>query len=199
VRSEFNTAMRDEKGSDGERRDERRKDDVVTGTPGESRCGERAKDDRVGHTRPIFARMTYDEWEATASQAVKSDPTWKVEAYRLGLFAGASAWSDAETLIRDPRGSIVAGQLMRSAASVAAQIAEGYGRRSAKDRVRYYEYALGSVGETRAWYVTVRHAIGSEATEVRMANLLSLTRLLLTMIRREREKPADWMARSGDG
>ena len=137
--------------------------------------------------------MTYDQWEAAASQAVRSDPTWKVEAYRLGLFAGAAAWVDAETLIRDPRGSIVAGQLMRSAASVAAQIAEGYGRRSAKDRVRYYEYAPGSVGETRAWYITIRQALGSETVESRMANLLSLTRLLLTMIRREREKPTDWM------
>ena len=137
--------------------------------------------------------MTYDEWVGTASQAVKSDPTWKVEAYRLGLFAGASAWADAEILIRDPRGSVVAGQLMRSAASVAAQIAEGYGRRSAKDRVRYYEYALGSVGETRAWYITIRQAIGADTSEARMSNLLSLTRLLLTMIRREREKPANWM------
>jgi len=140
--------------------------------------------------------MTYDEWEATASEAVRGDPTWKVEAYRLGLFAGEAAWADAEVLIRDPRGAVVAGQLMRAAASVAAQIAEGYGRRSAKDRVRYYEYALGSVGEARAWYITVRHAIGSETIESRMANLLSLTRLLLTMIRRERDKPADWMDRN---
>ena len=145
--------------------------------------------------RSIVSGMTYEEWEETTSLTVRNDPTWKVEAYRLGLFAGASAWEDAELLIRDPRGAVVAGQLMRSAASVAAQIAEGYGRRSAKDRVRYYEYALGSVGETRAWYLAIREAIGSESTESRMANLLSLTRLLLTMIRREREKPADWMDR----
>ena len=142
--------------------------------------------------------MTYDEWEPTASDAVRSDPTWKVEAYGLGLFAGAAAWADAELLIRDPRGSAVAGQLMRSAASVAAQIAEGCGRRSAKDRVRYYEYALGSVGETRAWYITARQAIGVETTEARMANLLSLTRLLLTMIRRERDKASDWMDRNSE-
>ena len=142
--------------------------------------------------------MTYDEWESTASEGVRSDPAWKVEAYRLGLFAGEAAWSDAAMLVRDPRGAIVAGQLMRAAASVAAQIAEGYGRRSAKDRVRYYEYALGSVGETRAWYVTVRQAIGQSTIELRMANLLSLTRLLLTMIRRERDKPSDWMDRHSE-
>lgn len=137
--------------------------------------------------------MTYDEWAETVGDAVRNDPTWKVEAYRLGLFLGASAWTDTEFLIRDPRGAIVAGQLMRSAASVAANVAEGYGRRSTKDRVRYYEYALGSAAETRAWYVTIGRPIGREKLELRLANLLSLTRLLLTMIRREREKRSDWM------
>jgi four helix bundle protein len=126
---------------------------------------------------------------------VRGDRTWKVEAFRLGLYAGAAAWKDAEALVRDPRGSMVAGQLVRSAASIAANVAEGYGRRSPKERVRYYEYALGSAGETRAWYVTVGPAIGPATLELRLANLLSLTRLLLTMIRREREKRADWMDR----
>ena len=88
--------------------------------------------------------MTYDEWSDTVGDAVRNDPTWKVEAYRLGLFLGASAWTDTEFLIRDPRGAIVAGQLVRSAASVAANVAHGYGRRSPKDRIRYYEDALGS-------------------------------------------------------
>ena len=137
--------------------------------------------------------MTYDEWEAGASDSVRRDSTWKVEAFRLGLYAGAAAWTDAESLIRDPRGAVLAGQLVRSAASVAANVAEGYGRRLPKERVRYYEYALGSAGETRAWYVTVGPAIGTATLELRLANLLSLTRLLLTMIRREREKRTDWM------
>ena len=137
--------------------------------------------------------MTYDEWEADAPDAMRGDGTWTVEAFRLGLYAGAAAWKDAETLIRDPRGAVIAGQLVRSAASVAANVAEGYGRRSPKERVRYYEYALGSAGETRAWYVTVGPAIGPAMLELRLANLLSLTRLLLTMIRREREMRADWM------
>jgi four helix bundle protein len=137
--------------------------------------------------------MTYDEWEAAAPASVRADRAWKVEAFRLGLYAGAAAWKDAEALVRDPRGAVIAGQLVRSAASVAANVAEGYGRRSPKERVRYYEYALGSAGETRAWYVTAGPAIGPVHLELRLANLLSVTRLLLTMIRREREKRSDWM------
>jgi four helix bundle protein len=140
--------------------------------------------------------MTYDEWEAGASGGLTADPTWKVEAYRLGLFGAASAWQDADELAHDPRSMAIVGQLVRSAGSVAANIAEGYGRRSPKERVRFYEYALGSAGECRAWYTSVAPAMEKEALDQRLANLLSLTRLLLTMIRREREKPADWMERA---
>jgi four helix bundle protein len=137
--------------------------------------------------------MTYDEWESTASESVRQDSAWKVAAFRLALYAGAAAWKDSEPLVCDPRGAVIAGQLVRSAASVAANVAEGYGRRSPKERVRFYEYALGSAGETRAWYVTVGRSIGPATLELRLANLLSLTRLLLTMIRRERQKGPHWM------
>jgi four helix bundle protein len=140
--------------------------------------------------------MTYDEWEADAPEDVRADPTWKVEAYRLAVFVAAAAWDDAEALARDPRSLGVVGQLVRSAGSVAANIAEGYGRRSPKERVRYYEFALGSAGECRAWYTTVGPAIQKHVLDGRFANLLSITRLLLTMIRCERDKPADWMKRA---
>ncbi len=140
--------------------------------------------------------MTYDEWEEGAPEAARADSTWKVEAYRLALFASALAWEDAETLAREPRSAAIVGQLVRAAGSIAANIAEGYGRRSPKARVRFYEFALGSAGECRAWYLTARPAIGNPVLAQRLANLLSITRLLLTMIRREREKPAAWMERA---
>jgi four helix bundle protein len=137
--------------------------------------------------------MTYDEWEAGTSEDVRRDPSWKVEAYRLAAYGAAAAWEDAGVLGRDPRSVPITAQLVRAAGSVAANIAEGYGRRSPKERVRYHEFALGSAGECRAWYTTVAPAIQSDVLEGRFANLLSITRLLLTMIRREREKRADWM------
>jgi hypothetical protein len=84
--------------------------------------------------------MTYDEWEAGASDDLRRDPSWKVEAYRLAAYGAAAAWE-----------------------------------------------------ECRAWYTTVAAAVRADVLETRLANLLSITRLLLTMIRREREKRADWM------
>ena len=105
-------------------------------------CGERAFDDVKAPAGRTLNSMTYDEWESTASPSLRRDPTWKVEAYRLGLYATALAWTDAERFMRDPRGTEVIGQLLRAAGSIAATLTEGYGRRSPKERVRYYEYAL---------------------------------------------------------
>ena len=42
-------------------------------------------------------------------------------------------------------------QLVRAADSIAANLAEGYGRRSTRDRQRFYLYARGSFEETKAW------------------------------------------------
>ena len=42
-------------------------------------------------------------------------------------------------------------QIIRSSDSIAANIAEGYGRYSPADRKRFYRYARGSFEETKAW------------------------------------------------
>ena len=42
-------------------------------------------------------------------------------------------------------------QIIRSAGSIAANIAEGYGRFTPADRKLFYRYAHGSFEETKAW------------------------------------------------
>jgi four helix bundle protein len=42
-------------------------------------------------------------------------------------------------------------QVIRSADSIAANLAEGYGRFTTADRKRFYIYARGSLEETKAW------------------------------------------------
>ena len=134
--------------------------------------------------------MTYDEWEGAVGESVKRDATWHVQAYRFGLYLARCAWKDCERLASDPRGASAAGQLIRAVGSIAANVAEGYAKRSAKDRIRYFEYALGSVGETRAWYLVAEPSLTGGVVDARCQVLLSLTRLLLTMIRRERGRTA---------
>jgi four helix bundle protein len=130
--------------------------------------------------------MTFDEWEATVPAAVKQDVIWRVQAYRLALYLAACALEDSRVMREDERLEQTASQLVRAAGSVAANIAEGYPRQSGRDRIRYYEYALGSAAEVKVWYLNARVALVARALEDRFALLRSITRLLLTMIRSAR-------------
>ena len=130
--------------------------------------------------------MTYGEWEPSVPEVIRMDRIWRVQAFRLASFLAACAEADTRSLARIPRYLPIAAQLCRAAASVPANIAEGYPRQSAKDRVRYYEYALGSTEETKTWYLSIRESLTSDCLEERLALLRSITRLLLTMIRSAR-------------
>jgi four helix bundle protein len=79
-------------------------------------------------------------------------------------------------------------QLYRAVGSVGANVAEGYGRGTGKDRARFYEYALGSTRESRDWYYKARHVLGDEVACHRMALLAEIARMLLTIIPSQRGK-----------
>ena len=116
--------------------------------------------------------MTFDEWLATVPEAFTADPLWKMKVYRLAVFLADLAWYDVSKLTADPRTRRVAGQLFEAVGSVGNNIAEGYSRRSGKDRARMYEYALGSGRESRGWYYQGRHVL-SERVVTHRINLIS--------------------------
>jgi four helix bundle protein len=130
--------------------------------------------------------MTYDEWEGTVPEVIKADRIWRVQAFRLASYLSACVESDSLEIEGDAKVALLLAQLRRAAASVAANIAEGYPRRSTRDRVRFYEYALGSAEETKSWYFSLRASVDSASLEARLSVLRSITRLLLTMIRSSR-------------
>jgi len=130
--------------------------------------------------------MTYEEWESTVPEVIKADRIWRVQAFRLASYLSACAESDSLELEGDPKVLQLLAQLRRASASVAANIAEGYPRRSTRDRVRYYEYALGSAEESKTWYFSLRASLDSASLEARLSVLRSIVRLLLTMIRSSR-------------
>jgi four helix bundle protein len=130
--------------------------------------------------------MTYAEWMETVPCELKDDPLWRMEVYRLSLFAADLAWPDVTRLVQDKRTISVADQLYRAAGSVSANIAEGYGRQSGKDQARYYEYALGSAREARNWYYEARHVLSERVALHRIRLLTQSIRLLLTIIPSER-------------
>lgn len=83
--------------------------------------------------------MTYEEWETMVPEAIAGDALWRVQAYRLALFAADIGWEDVNRLVKDRRTRALADQLYRSLGSISANIAEGYSRGSGKDRARFYE------------------------------------------------------------
>ena len=58
-------------------------------------------------------------------------------------------------------------QIIRSSDSIAANIAEGYGRYSPADRKRFYRYARGSFEETKAWLrKAIRRGVINSDTDI---------------------------------
>ena len=130
--------------------------------------------------------MTFAEWMETVPQELKGDALWRMEVYRLSLFAADLAWPDVTKLIQDKCAMSLADQLYRAAGSTIANIAEGYGRQSGKDQARYYEYALGSAREARDCYYKARHVLTNTVAIHRIRLLTQIIRLLLTIIPSER-------------
>jgi four helix bundle protein len=130
--------------------------------------------------------MDLDDWVAKAPEAIRESPTWRVRAYQIGAFSAVCAADDAAGLERKRRFVHLAPQLLRSAASIAANVAEGYPRRSRRDRIRYYEYALGSAREAATWYLIASGSLERTAFNARMAHLTRVSQLLVKMITNER-------------
>lgn len=130
--------------------------------------------------------MNYKTWEERVPDNIKGDSLWKMEAYRLALFAAEIGWQDVTRLAQDQRTRRLSDQLYRALGSVSVNLAEGYSRSSNKDRARFYEYSLGSARESRDWYYKARHILGEEVVNHRLECLTKVIRLLLTMVPQQR-------------
>jgi len=130
--------------------------------------------------------MTYEEWLASMPSELTDDALWRMEVYRLAVFASDLAWHDVSKLAKDKRTVSLSDQLYRAVGSIAANIAEGYSRRSGKDQARFYEYGLGSAREARGWYFQGRYVLSEAVAMHRIKLLTKIIRLLLTIIPSER-------------
>jgi four helix bundle protein len=126
--------------------------------------------------------MNFEEWLKLVPGEITGDSLWKMEAYRLALFAADLGWHDVTKLAGDRRTLDLAGQLYRALGSIEANISEGYSRGSGRDRARFYEYALGSARESRGWYYKGRHVLAEAVAAHRLRLLTQIICLLLTMV-----------------
>ena len=75
---------------------------------------------------------------------------YELDVYRLAEELSDLIWDAYDTW--EPKAQMTIGcQIIRAADSIAANIAEGYGRYTPADRRKFYLYARGSFEETKAW------------------------------------------------
>jgi four helix bundle protein len=127
-------------------------------------------------------------WAANADPSQRADPLWRMTAYRFALYALEIGWDDARALDRMRITRSIASQLYRALGSIGANIAEGYSRSSGADRVRFFEYGLGSARESAVWYRAGRPVLGQTIYESRIDLLSQIRRILLAAIPPERAR-----------
>jgi len=147
--------------------------------------------------------VNYSEWLNSVPSEIREDSLWKMEAYRLALFAADLGWHDVTKLMGDKRTTDLSSQLYRALGSISANVSEGYSRGTGRDRARFYEYALGSARESRGWHYKGRHILTEKVVQHRIGLLTEIIRLLLKMVPDQRgnvlkEESAEYFCDSTD-
>jgi four helix bundle protein len=131
--------------------------------------------------------MKYAEWLIEVPSEITNDPIWKLEVYRLALFAGDIGREDVYFLAKQPLMLSVADQLHRSLDSMSVNLTEGYSRSKGPDRARFIEASLGSARESREWYYKSRHVLKPEVLKHRMGLTTRIVSMLAPMIPHQRK------------
>ena len=131
--------------------------------------------------------MKYAEWLETVPSEITNDPIWKLEVYRLALFADDIGWEDILKLSKEKLMFSIADQLHRSLGSISANLTEGYSRSKGLDRACYIEISLGSARESRDWYYKSRHFLSPEVIKHRMSLITHIIGMLTPMIPHQRK------------
>ena len=100
---------------------------------------------------------------------------------------------DIDTFAPSMAARVIANQLLRSASSMSANIAEGFGRRTGKEYTHYLIVARGSTTETLDWYLKCRdlQLIDSAVFANRRSGSEEILKMLNRMISQQLNKRAD--------
>lgn len=82
----------------------------------------------------------------------------------------------------------ISNQLRRASSSISANIAEGFGRRSAKDKYHFYTIAYGSLLESRSFlHLSTKLGYSSDKVEFILKEATNLQMLLNAFIKSTKE------------
>ena len=133
-------------------------------------------------------RKNFQEWQETVPSDITQDPLWKLDVYRMALFASEIGWQDVITLYKNLLTRNLSSQLIRALDSVSANLAEGYSRSTGKDCACFMEYALGSARESRDWYYKSRCVLREEVVNHRINLLTQIGKILSVLVPAQRSK-----------
>ncbi|MBC7264815.1 MAG: four helix bundle protein [Chloroflexi bacterium] len=110
----------------------------------------------------------YEKWLAQVPESIKREPLWNFQVYPKALLLSDLVWEDSDQMVKDPRGRVIAQQLIHAVGSICANIEEGHGRGFGKENAYFQRIALGSARESRGWYYRGRHFLSPETFEHRL-------------------------------
>jgi len=112
-----------------------------------------------------------------------------ISAYKIAFLLSNEVWKivlEWNFFSRDTVGK----QFVRAVDSVSANIAEGFGRRTKKDKIRFYYYSMGSAKEALDWNEKskVRKLISDEEYKLIFERLSTLPKEINMLIKFTKEK-----------
>ena len=96
------------------------------------------------------------------------DPLLRYPAYVKALEFYDHVIEDTDLLIRDPRGEIIAKQIVRSSGSISANFEEGYGQGTTPEFIHALRIANGEARETKGWYRRAKRFLSQQLIDQRM-------------------------------
>ncbi len=130
----------------------------------------------------------FEEWEAQVPGSIRQDPLWQFQVYPKALFLFDLAWEDTERMMKDPRGRVIATQLIRSVSSICANLEEGHGRGFGAENAYFQRVALGSAREARGWYYRGRRFLSPEVLRHRFQLLDEIIASLVLSSQEQRQR-----------
>jgi four helix bundle protein len=106
-----------------------------------------------------------------------------IEAYRIAFKLSNYTW---ETVLRWDffANDTVGKQFVKAVDSISANIAEGFGRYSKKDKIKFFRYSYGSLYESLDWNEKshLRHLLDKETYSYIFSELIKLPKSINSLI-----------------
>jgi four helix bundle protein len=137
---------------------------------------------------PVNVDRALAEWEESRRASLKKDPIWTLRCYREALFLAELARRDVDSARELASRVSTCDQLLRSVTSISANLAEGYGRSTALDRIKFFNYAVCSAREAVTWYQSFFLRSDDSRADDRFERLSRVRAMLFALIKNQREK-----------